>query len=109
MNERLLKRWAITEKLLSEAALQVKDSAGFVECMDYIGYNEFGLALDTLAADAAHQNVDTHFWHLLKKAAEVMGRSEQVKEFRAKRYLARKSAAQQAVQSDGPASGGSAR
>jgi len=109
MNERLLKQWAVTEKLLSEAALQVEGTPAFVECMDFLSHNELGLALDTLAAEGEHRQVGADFWHLLKKAAEVMGLREQQTELRRKRQLARVGAVQLTVQRDGPASGGSAR
>ncbi|NKF22971.1 hypothetical protein [Solimonas marina] len=108
MNERLIKQWAISEKLLSEAALQVKDSEAFTECMEFLSHNELGLALETLGAEGEHHQVNAEYWHLLKKAAEVMGLKEEVKEFRRKRLLAHTSAVQQGIQADGPASGGSA-
>ncbi|KAB0584507.1 hypothetical protein F7Q92_03065 [Ideonella dechloratans] len=108
MDERLQKQRAVTEKLILEAASKIEGSTGFTEHKEFIVRNELGLALDALADYGKHCEVNADYWHLLKKAAEVMGLKEQVKEFRRKRQLARASAIQPGIQPDEPASGGSA-
>ncbi len=94
--------------MLSEAASQIDGSAYFVEYSEFISHNELGLALDTLADAGQHCEVNAEYWHLLKKAAEVMGLNEQIKEFRRKFQIIRASAAQPAIQPDGAASDASA-
>lgn len=89
MNERLRKQWAVTEKLLSAAALHVRGTAGFADCAEALSRNEPGLALEALAAEGEYQQVGADFWNLLKKVAEVIGRQDQVIELRRKRQHAR--------------------
>jgi hypothetical protein len=105
MSKRLLKRWTVTEKLLSEAALRLEGTIGFDECMELLSHNELGLALDVLAAEGERCRVDAAYWQLLKKAAEVMGLDEQVKEFRLKFRLARTTAVQQPAEANLPLTG----
>lgn len=89
MNERLRKQSAVTEKLLSAAALHVEGTAGFADCTEALSRNEPWLALEALAAEGDHQQVGADFWNLLKKVAEVIGRQDLVTELRRKRWRAR--------------------
>jgi len=75
MDERLIKQWAVTEKLLQDAAAEISGTKEFAECTDFLGHNELELALDVLE-DAGHtRKVSRDYWWNLKKAAEVMGLS----------------------------------
>lgn len=73
MNERLRKQWELTESLLREAAEHIRSSSHFDSYSDFIDHNELELALDVLEEAGEECSVNSEYWHLLKKAAGVMG------------------------------------
>lgn len=75
MNEQLIKQWAVTEKLLQDAAAEILGTKDFAECMDLLRHNELELALDELENVGHTRKVSRNYWCNLKKAAEVMGLS----------------------------------
>jgi hypothetical protein len=109
MDERHIKRQAVSRTLLTEVAAHIESSPFFTNCFELIEHGKHGHALEALSEAGECCAVGAEYWRLLKKTAEVIGSSDQVKEFRRKFQVARTSAVQLTVQRDGPASGGSAR
>lgn len=81
MDERLLKQWEVTRRLLQTAASEIASPVHLQEFDDYLSHNDLELALDILEAGAAEQRVSGDFWWHMKKAAEVMGLTERRKLF----------------------------
>jgi len=73
MNARLVKQWEVVAGLLAEAASQVSSLDGYSQYQEYVGHNEFELALNVLEDLGEQASVNAAFWQSLKKAAEVMG------------------------------------
>jgi phosphopantetheinyl transferase (holo-ACP synthase) len=48
MDERLAKRWAVTESLLKAAAVEIAGAPEYQESCDFLSHNELELALDVL-------------------------------------------------------------
>jgi hypothetical protein len=84
MDERLLKQWEVTGRLLQSAASEITSPMHQQEFAHYLNHNELELALDVLEAGAAEQKVSGEFWWHMKKAAEVMGLTERRKLFQVK-------------------------
>jgi hypothetical protein len=81
MDERLLKQWETTERLLKAAASEIASPARQRDFSHFIDHNELELALDVLEAAAAEQAVSSEFWWNMKKAAQVMGLTDRCKRF----------------------------
>lgn len=100
MDDRLIKQWAVTEKLLQDAAAEISGTKEFAECMTFLGHNELELALDVLE-DAGHTRaVSRDYWWNLKKAAEVMGLSNRYAALREQVRLAASDDAQPIIPPD---------
>ncbi len=74
MDERLIKQWEITERLLREAATELSGDP-VADFEDYLAHNELGLALDALICEASKRDPQPSaaFWRRLRQAADVMG------------------------------------
>jgi hypothetical protein len=83
MDERLIKQWEVTEKLLREAAAELSTDP-ILELEDDLAHNELELALDALIGEASGRDPQpsSSFWRLLKQAADVMGLARHRNELR---------------------------
>lgn len=79
----------MTEVLLRDAAAHVVEMQVLENFEDFLSHNELGLALRELAAIGLEYPVPADYWHKLKKAAEVMGLSDERGIFRRKYQEAR--------------------
>lgn len=81
MDERLIKRWTVTEKLLRDAAGQLGGEA-IPDFEKFLKHNELGLALDCLVDEGDLRGAPGSYWRLLKQIADLMGLLERRNELR---------------------------